>query len=114
VDVVISNGVINLSPDKPRVFSEVVRVLKPGGRLFLADVVVQRELTLESRSNPDLWAACIGGALTEPEFFELTRLAGLGDGRVAQRFNCFMGTTAEQKISKQLFVHGINFYARKL
>jgi len=113
VDVVISNGVLNLSPDKPRVLSEVVRVLKPGGRLFLADVVVQRELTLESRQNPELWAACVGGALTEPEFYDLTRLAGLVGGRVVQRFNCFMGTTAEKKVSKQLFVHGINFYARK-
>lgn len=113
VDAVISNGVVNLSPDKPRVFSEIFRVLKPGGRLFLADVVVQRELTLQSRSSPDLWAACIGGALTEPEFFELARRVGLADARVVQRFNCFMGTTAEQKVSKQLFVHGINFYARK-
>jgi arsenite methyltransferase len=113
IDVVISNGVLNLSPDKPRVVSEIARVLKPGGRLFLADVVVQRELSLKSRSNPDLWAACVGGALTEKEFYELFAHAGLADSRVVQRFNCFMGTTAEQKVSKQLFIHGANFYARK-
>jgi len=113
IDVVISNGVLNLSPDKPRVVSEIARVLKPGGRLFLADVVVQRELSLKSRSNPDLWAACVGGALTESEFYELFREAGLVDSRVVQRFNCFMGTAAEQKVSKQLFIHGANFYARK-
>jgi len=113
VDVVISNGVLNLSPDKPRVVNEIVRVLKPGGRLFLADVVVQRELSLKSRSNPDLWAACVGGALTEGEFFDLFAQAGLVDARVVQRFNCFMGTSAEQKVSKQLFIHGANFYARK-
>jgi len=113
VDVVLSNGVLNLSPDKPRVVREIARVLKPGGRLFLADVVVQRELSLQSRSNPDLWAACVGGALTEPEFYELFAQAGLVDGRVVQRFNCFMGTSAEQKVSKQLFIHGANFYARK-
>ncbi len=57
VDVVISNGVLNLSPDKDRAFREVYRVLRPGGRSYLADVVVQRELSLETRSDLDLWAA---------------------------------------------------------
>jgi arsenite methyltransferase len=57
VDVVISNGVLNLSPDKDRAFSEISRVLRPGGRLYLADVVVQRELSLAARSDVDLWAA---------------------------------------------------------
>jgi arsenite methyltransferase len=57
VDVVISNGVLNLSPDKDRAFDEVYRVLRPGGRLYLADVVVQRELSLAARRDVDLWAA---------------------------------------------------------
>lgn len=57
IDVVISNGVINLSPDKRRAFQEIFRLLRPGGRLYLADVVVQRELTLTARSDVDLWAA---------------------------------------------------------
>lgn len=57
VDVVISNGVLNLSPDKERAFREIFRVLKPGGRLYLADVVVQRELSLAARSDIALWAA---------------------------------------------------------
>lgn len=57
IDVVISNGVLNLSPDKLRSFGEVYRVLKPGGRFYLADVVVQRELSLAARSDIDLWAA---------------------------------------------------------
>jgi ubiquinone/menaquinone biosynthesis C-methylase UbiE len=113
VDVVISNGVINLSPDKPRVFREIHRVLKPGGRLFLADVVVQRELTLDARANPDLWAACIGGALVEEELPELAAAAGLCQGRVVRRFNCFHGTSAEAKVAKDLFVQSVNFFAVK-
>lgn len=57
IDVVISNGVLNLSVDKLRSFGEVYRVLRPGGRFYLADVVVQRELSLAARSDVDLWAA---------------------------------------------------------
>jgi SAM-dependent methyltransferase len=57
IDVVISNGVINLSPDKNRAFRDIHRVLRPGGRLYLADVVVQRELSHDVRSDVDLWAA---------------------------------------------------------
>jgi arsenite methyltransferase len=113
VDVVISNGVINLSPDKHKVFDEIFRVLKPGGQLFLADVIVQRELTLEARSNPDIWAACIGGALVENELTKIASATGLHGGRIVERFNCFMGTPAEHHVSKDLFVHGANFHAHK-
>ena len=113
IDVVISNGVVNLTPDKRTAFNEIYRVLKPGGRLFLADVVVQRELTLDARCNPDLWAACVGGALVEHELYELAALTGFKQGRVVQRFNCFYNTTAEEKVAKDLFVHGVNFYAEK-
>jgi arsenite methyltransferase len=56
-DVLISNGVLNLAPDKGRAFREIVRVLRPGGRLYLADVVIQTELTEKSRRDADLWAA---------------------------------------------------------
>lgn len=113
VDVVLSNGVVNLAPDKPKVFSEICRVLKPGGRLYLADVVVARELKLEARSSPELWAACIGGALKEAELIELSEQAGLVGGRIAARFNCFENTSAEAKVSRDLRVQGVNFYARK-
>lgn len=57
IDVVLSNGVLNLSSDKTRAFAQIYRVLRPGGRLYLADVVVQRELSLAARSDVDLWAA---------------------------------------------------------
>jgi arsenite methyltransferase len=61
-DCVISNGVINLSPDKDRVFAEAARVLRPGGRLAIADIVTDRQLTESIVCNADLWASCIGGA----------------------------------------------------
>ena len=113
VDVVLSNGVVNLAPDKLRVFKEIQRVLKPGGRLYMADVIVQRELTAEARNNPDIWAACIGGALVEHELFELAQAVGLENGAITKRFNCFLNTSAEQKVSKDLFAHGVNFSANK-
>lgn len=113
VGVVISNGVFNLSHDKQRVFSEVSRVLVPGGRLYLADVVVQREVKLEARRDPEIWAACIGGALREDELDELARSAGLVDARIVRRFDCFRGTSGSDKVSKDLFVMGVSFFARK-
>jgi SAM-dependent methyltransferase len=113
VDVVISNGVLNLAPDKRAVMREIGRVLRPGGRLFLADVVVQRELSLSSRSDPELWAACIAGALPEPELLALAAEAGLGSARIAARYNAYAGTTADQKVSGDLRVGGVTLYAEK-
>jgi SAM-dependent methyltransferase len=113
VDVVISNGVLNLSPDKRQALKEIFRVLRPGGRLLLADVVVQRELTLPVRQSPELWAACIGGALPELELFELVHAAGLRDGRIEARFRSFAGSSAEAKVSVDLELGAVNFSARK-
>ena len=87
--------------------------VEPGGRLYLADVVVQRELTEEARSNPDLWAACVAGALVESELVTLAGKCGFTCGQVRQRFNCFYDTTAEAKVAKDLFIQSVNFYARK-
>ena len=113
VDVVISNGVVNLSPNKSQVFREIFRVLRPGGRLYLADVVVHRELKYEVRNNPDLWAACIAGALPEPELATLALATGLSEPRIVERFDCFRDTTAEAKVARDLHVHAVNFHARK-
>jgi len=113
IDVLISNGVVNLSPDKRRVFSEIWRVLRPGGRLYLADVVVARELKLEARERPELWAACIAGALTVGELQSLAEETGFVDRQPLARFDCFDGTTAMDKVSRDLHVQGMNFFARK-
>jgi arsenite methyltransferase len=113
VDVVLSNGVVNLSPDKAQALREIHRVLRPGGRLYLADVVVRRELKYEVRNNPELWAACIGGALPEPELTTLALEVGLRDPRIVERFDCFGDTSAEAKVALDLDVHAVNFFARK-
>jgi len=110
---VISNGVVNLAHDKRRVLGEVWRVLKPGGRFYLADVVVARELKLETRQRPELWAACIAGALPEPELTLLSRELGFVDTQTVEHFECFAGTSAEHKVSRDLQVRGANFFARK-
>src|SRR5207249_7883345 len=79
VDVVISNCVINLSADKPRVLRESFRVLKPGGRFAVSDVVVQGQLPAELRKNMELWAGCIAGALEESSYRHLLAEAGFSD-----------------------------------
>jgi arsenite methyltransferase len=67
-DVVISNGVINLSPDKEKVFKEVSRVLKPGGRMVIADIVTEKLLPENVTCNSTLWASCIGGASQQDDY----------------------------------------------
>lgn len=113
VDVIISNGVVNLAPDKSVVFAEIQRVLRPGGRLYLADVVVKRELTLDARNDPDLWAACVAGSLPEAELPEIATAAGLVDCRITGKFDCFRNTSAEAKVARDLQVQAVNFHARK-
>ncbi|HEU4929717.1 MAG TPA: arsenite methyltransferase [Candidatus Krumholzibacteria bacterium] len=79
VDVVISNCVINLSSDKPRVLAEAFRVLKPGGRFAVSDVVVRREIPASIRRDVELWAGCVAGALEEWKYRELLQRAGFTD-----------------------------------
>jgi len=76
VDMVISNCVINLSPDKDAVFREIFRVLKPGGRLCVSDIVTHGELPAQIRDSLEQWACCVAGALDEQGYLEKIRAAG--------------------------------------
>src|SRR5262245_40970708 len=76
-DCVISNGVINLAPEKAAVFAEAARVLKPGGRLAIADIVSEQQMKESIVCDADLWASCIGGAAQEGAYREAIEGAGL-------------------------------------
>jgi arsenite methyltransferase len=79
VDVIISNCVINLSTDKDTVLREAFRVLKPGGRFAVSDVVVKGDVPQDVRRNMELWVGCIAGALQDTEFADKLRAAGFAD-----------------------------------
>ena len=79
VDVIISNCVINLAADKRKVFAEAFRVLKPGGRFAVSDVVVRGEVPAEVRRSMELWVGCVAGALEERDFIAWLREAGFAE-----------------------------------
>jgi arsenite methyltransferase len=79
VDVIVSNCVINLSGDKHRVFQEAFRVLKPGGRFAISDVVVRGEVPAEVRKSVELWVGCVAGALSDRDYRQKLGAAGFED-----------------------------------
>jgi ubiquinone/menaquinone biosynthesis C-methylase UbiE len=84
-DVVISNCTINHAPDKAAVYAEIFRVLAPGGRFVVSDVVAREALPEEVRSDPAAWAACYGGAIPEADYLAAIRDAGFGELTVLER-----------------------------
>jgi arsenite methyltransferase len=84
VDVVISNCVINLSGDKPKVIAEAARVMKPGGRLAVSDVIADEDMDDATRADMAKWTGCIAGALTRAEFEEALTAAGLVEVEVTE------------------------------
>jgi len=82
VDVIISNCVINLSPDKTRVFQEIFRVLKPGGRLAVSDIVTNGQLPESVRNNMEAWGACVAGALDMQDYSMGLETAGFEEIKV--------------------------------
>ena len=83
--MIISNCVINLSPDKDAVFRESHRVLAPGGRFHVSDVVLSRELSAAEKDDLALWAGCASGALLEADYLARLKTAGFADVRVDSR-----------------------------
>jgi len=76
VDTIITNCVINLTPDKAKTFSEAYRVLKPGGKIYLSDIVLLAELSKEQRNNKDLLSGCVAGALLKDDYLDKIKNAG--------------------------------------
>lgn len=115
VDVVTSNGVLNLVPDKPRAFREVARVLRPGGRLQLADIVVETLPSDACRAHPELWAECIVGATTAEQYVVELEGAGLSDLEVLDRRDYFSGSGSAEtrKVAGSFGAHSVVLRARK-
>jgi len=97
VDVVTSNGVLNLVPDKAKAYGEIFRVLKPGGRIQISDIVITREIDAlnDSKSNPRLWAECIVGAMHREELIESFSAAGFTELRVHRDNDYFSRSPAD-------------------
>ena len=112
-DAVISNGVINLSAEKDRVFEEANRVLKPGGRLALADIISEQQMPDSIKNDADLWAACIGGAAQVDSYIDLIETAGfeVNDIRENQEYE-FISDRAANACQKY-GVKSISLVARK-
>ena len=113
IDVVISNGVINLSAEKDRVFAEVARVLRPGGRLALSDIVTERHLPEKVKCDATLWAACIGGAMQQDDYRSAINAAGLRVEKVQDNPQYRFLTDAALGASRTFGVKSISLLAIK-
>ena len=112
-DVVLSNGVVNLSPDKGTVFAETARVLRPGGRLALADIVTERQIAQRTTCQADLWAACIAGASEKRLYLDELTAAGL-DLRVLRSNPAYRFTSERaQNTSRKYGAESVSLLAVK-
>jgi SAM-dependent methyltransferase len=104
IDVIISNCVINLSPDKSKVFREAHRVLKPGGRLTVSDIVSEGTLPDDIKGDSNAWACCIGGALEHQEYLEKIKKAGFKDVQVLSSREFYLEGEGKQAPTKLLSI----------
>lgn len=111
-DVVISNGVLNLVADKPAVFAQIHRVLRPGGRVQFADIAVGRDVPEDAVCNIDLWTDCIAGGRSTEQWSQLLEDAGFVDIEVGPGIDTFGGAPGEPN-ARSFEVYGHPFFARK-
>ncbi|MEK6657550.1 MAG: arsenite methyltransferase [Nitrospirota bacterium] len=113
VDVVISNCVINLVPDKKKVFQEAYRALKPGGRLMISDIVLLKELPDAIKSSVEAYIGCVSGAILKSEYLETIKAAGFKDIRIISEasfpLDCIMNDPTARSI-----IEGIKMPAEKV
>jgi ubiquinone/menaquinone biosynthesis C-methylase UbiE len=106
IDVVISNCVINLSPDKKKVFEEIYRVLKPGGRMMISDIVLKKELPDYIKQSVEAYVGCISGAILKEQYLGLIRTAGFQNVEIIEEssfpMECMANDATAQKILKDM------------
>jgi SAM-dependent methyltransferase len=95
VDIIISNCVINLAPDKGKVFRESYRVLRPGGRMMISDIVLNNELSQSMRDEVSTYTGCLGGAILEEEYLQAMRDAGFENVEVVSRADFNLGASVK-------------------
>jgi arsenite methyltransferase len=115
VDVVTSNGVINLVPDKAAAIREIHRVLRPGGHAQIADIVVRSEPSAECRSQPQLWAECIVGATTREQYVDMFLHAGFATVEQLDTLDYFSASSSEstRRTAGGFGAHSVVLRARK-
>jgi ubiquinone/menaquinone biosynthesis C-methylase UbiE len=112
-DVVISNGVINLASEKDKVFKEMARVLKPGGRIAISDIVTETQLSEGITCNTNLWAACIGGAMQQDKYKSAIEEAGFLIEKFQDNPEYHFISKSAQGASKEYGVKSISLLAVK-
>lgn len=117
MDVVTSNGVLNLVPDKEKAISEIYRILKPGGYVQISDIVIKKNIGEldESKANPQLWAECIVGAMNEDEYLSIFKHAGFENLSTLDRLNYFAGSNSAttRDVANHFGAESITFCGRK-
>jgi arsenite methyltransferase len=114
VDLVISNGVINLSPDKPQVFTAAARALRARGRLAIADIVAETELPETVTCDASLWAACIGGAMQRDSYREALEAAGFELETIRENAGYRFVTERARNATRKYGVKSVSLVARKV
>jgi SAM-dependent methyltransferase len=112
-DVVVSNGVINLCDDKAAVFREIARMLAPGGRMAISDIVTERQLTEAIVCDVNLWASCIGGAMQQDDYRQAIESAGLEVREIRENPEYEFISDSARGATKTFGVKGVSVLAVK-